>query len=93
MDLEKFDDINLQLKDVTNELAYHVVGDPLVLSNLEEYLNISLKHELKVNITTTANNISEKHHQVLMNDAIKQINFSINSYNANSHKIIEYPYH
>ena len=86
MDLEKFDDINLQLKDVTNELAYHVVGDPLVLSNLEEYLNTSLKHGLKVNITTTANNINERHHQVLMNDAIKQINFSINSYNANSHK-------
>ena len=86
MTLEKFDNLNLQLKDFTKELAYHVVGDPLVLSNLESYLNISLKHDLKVNITTTANNLEKKHFDVLMNKTIKQINFSINSYNANSHK-------
>lgn len=86
MSLEKFDDINAQLKNYTKELAYHVVGDPLVLSNLNEYLDISKKHDLKVNITTTANNLDKKHHQILLNDAIRQINFSINSYNANSHK-------
>ncbi len=86
MSLEKFDDLNFQLKPYTKELAYHMVGDPLVLSNLNEYLNISLKHELKVNITTTANNINEKHYKALVNPTIKQINFSINSYNANSHK-------
>ena len=86
MSLEKFDDLNFQLKPYTKELAYHIVGDPLVLSNLSEYLNVSLKHELKVNITTTANNINEKHYKALMNPTIKQINFSINSYNANSHK-------
>lgn len=86
MSLEKFDDLNAQLKPYTKELAYHIVGDPLVLTNLNEYLNISLKHNLKVNITTTANNINEKHYDALMNQTIKQINFSINSYNANSHK-------
>lgn len=86
MSLEKFDDLNAQLKPYTKELAYHIVGDPLVLSNLNDYLNISLKHDLKVNITTTANNINEKHYDALINPTIKQINFSINSYNANSHK-------
>ena len=86
MSLEKFDDLNVQLKPYTKELAYHIVGDPLVLTNLNEYLNISLKHDLKVNITTTANNINDKHYEALLNPTIKQINFSINSYNANSHK-------
>ena len=86
MSLEHFEEINKQLKPYTKELAYHIVGDPLVLSNLDKYLNISLKHDLKVNIVTTANNINKKHHEVLMNETIKQINFSINSYNANSHK-------
>jgi len=86
MSLEKFDDLNKQLKDVTNELAYHIVGDPLVLSNLQEYLEISKKNRLKVNITTTANNLNETHFESLMNETIRQINFSINSYNANSHK-------
>lgn len=86
MNLETFDNLNEQLKPYTKELAYHIVGDPLVLTNLNEYLNISLKHELKVNITTTANNINEKYYETLLNPTIKQINFSINSYNANSHK-------
>ena len=86
MNLETFDNLNEQLKPYTKELAYHIVGDPLVLTNLNEYLSISLKHELKVNITTTANNINEKHYGTLLNTTIKQINFSINSYNANSHK-------
>jgi len=86
MSLEHFESINKQLKPYTKELAYHIVGDPLVLSNLDKYLNISLKHDLKVNIVTTANNMNKKHHEVLMNKTIKQINFSINSYNANSHK-------
>lgn len=86
MSLEKFDLLNGQLKELTKELAYHIVGDPLVLSNLEEYLNISLKYNLKVNITTTANNLNKTHYKALSNPAIKQINFSINSYNGNSHK-------
>ena len=86
MDLNTFDRLNFELKDITNELAYHIVGDPLVLTNLSEYLNISKKHNLKVNITTTANNISQKHYEALLNPTIKQINFSLNSYNANSHK-------
>ncbi|RBQ29870.1 radical SAM protein [Aliarcobacter vitoriensis] len=86
MDLELFEKLNKELKEVTNELAYHIVGDPLVLSSLNDFLNISKENSLRVNITTTANNISQKHYETLLNSAIKQINFSINSYNANSHK-------
>lgn len=86
MSLELFDSLNKELKEFTDELAYHIVGDPLVLTNLNEYLNISKKYNLKVNITTTANNISERHYETLVNETIKQINFSLNSYNANSHK-------
>ncbi len=86
MNLELFDRLNSEVKEFTNELAYHIVGDPLVLTNLNDYLEISKKHNLKVNITTTANNISQKHYKALENSTIKQINFSLNSYNANSHK-------
>ena len=86
MDLKKFDLLNGELKNITNELAYHIVGDPLVVSNLKDYLDISLKHNLKVNITTTANNLNKSHYEALTHKALKQVNFSINSYNANSHK-------
>ena len=86
MSLDKFEKINSELSNVTKELAYHVVGDPLVVSNLNQYLDISKKHGLKVNLTTTAYNLKEEQFEALCNSAIKQINFSINSYNGNSHK-------
>lgn len=86
MSLNDFEDLNRQLVPLTKELAYHIVGDPLVLSNLGEYLNISEKYKLKVNLTTTANNLAKKHYEALSSNTLKQINFSLNSYNANSHK-------
>lgn len=86
MDIKTFQKINEEVRKVTKELAYHVVGDPLVLSNLKDYLDVSAQHDLKVNITTTANNLTQEHHKTLMHSTLKQVNFSINSYNANSHK-------
>lgn len=86
MPLKLFQKINQELKPYTNELAYHIVGDPLVLGNLEDYLDISFEEGLKVNITTAGNNLAQKHFDVLGHKAIRQINFSINSYSANSHK-------
>lgn len=86
MSLESFAKIHRELKPYTNELAYHIVGDPLVLSNLSAYLDISWDAKFKVHLTTTGNNLEEKHFECLSHPAIKQVNFSINSYNANSHK-------
>lgn len=86
MKLDFFDSIAKETKNITKELAFHVVGDPLIASNLNDFLDISHKNALKVNITTTANNLNNNMHETLMHKGLKQINFSINSYNANSHK-------
>lgn len=87
MSLEDFEKLNNELSKVTKELAYHVVGDPLVLSNLSDYLDISLKNGLKVNITTAANKFSQTYFDKLNHPALKQINFSVNAYNGGSFKI------
>jgi len=86
MSLASFDKINNEVKHFTKELAYHIVGDPLVLSNLDEYLDISYQHDLKVNITTAASHLNQKHYKTLIHKTIKQVNFSINSFNANDFK-------
>jgi radical SAM protein with 4Fe4S-binding SPASM domain len=86
MSLELFEKINNDVKQYTNELAYHIVGDPLVLTNLDKYLDISLNHNLKVNITTAASNFSANQYETLIHKSIRQINFSINSFNANDFK-------
>ena len=92
MTLDFFESIILQLKPYTKDIAFHVFGDPLVLSNLEKYLDISLKHNFKVHITTTGFYLKNFDLNIFLHKAIKQINFSLNSYNKNEMgcELIEY---
>jgi radical SAM protein with 4Fe4S-binding SPASM domain len=83
MSLEKFSHILDQLKPYTDEVALHVMGDPMVVSNLSEYLDIAKEKKMKVMITTTGYFLENMNSNILFHDAIKQINFSINSFNKN----------
>lgn len=85
MSLEFFEKIVLQVHPFTKEIALHVMGDPLTLSNLKEYLDIAFKHLLKVNITTSGFHL--KNHTNLFHPSLKQINISLNSFNKNSPKM------
>ena len=83
MNLGFFEDILIQLKPYTKEIAYHIFGDALTLSNLEKYLDISLKHNFKVHITTTGYYLDNFNPQLFLHPCIKQVNFSLNSFNKN----------
>ena len=84
MPLEFFENILLQLKPYTKELAYHIVGDPLVLSNLDAYLDRTHQHGFRVMLTTSGYFLHKKELHTLLHPAIKQINISLNSYNKNN---------
>ena len=81
--LKDFDTLLKQVKNYTNVITFHVFGDPLTLSNLEEYLNISYKYNLNVEIVTTGYYLKNFDLNIFLHPAIKQINFSINSFNKN----------
>lgn len=87
MNLEFFENILLQVKDYTKVIAFHIFGDPLTLSNLEEYLDLTDKYGLKVEITTTGFFLKNFDLELFLHPAIRQINFSLNSYNKNEMKI------
>jgi len=87
MNLEFFENILLQLKPYTKDIAFHVFGDPLAMSNLEHYLDLSLKHNFKVHITTTGYYLKKFDLNLFLHKSIKQINFSLNSYNKNEMKM------
>ncbi|QOY53118.1 radical SAM/SPASM domain-containing protein [Candidatus Sulfurimonas baltica] len=84
MDKSLFEKVNTQAKAFTDDIAYHVVGDPLLVENIREYLDISYKAGLNVHITTAGYYLKPLHVEVLNHPAIKQINFSLNSYRANN---------
>ena len=84
MEVELFKKINAEVKTFTNDIAYHVVGDPLLVENIEEYLDISHEAGLNVHITTAGYYLKPWHVEALNHPCVKQINFSLNSYRGNS---------
>ncbi len=84
MSLDFFESILVQLKPYTKELAFHIVGDPLALSNLSSYLDRAHFLSFKVMLTTSGYFLEKTAMTTLLHPAIKQINISLNSYNKNS---------
>lgn len=84
MTLPFFEQVLIELKPYTKEVAYHVAGDSLALSNLLDYLNLSHKHGFKVILTTSGYFLKNHTFETLLHPAIKQINISLNSFNKNS---------
>lgn len=84
MRLEFFESILHQLQEYTNEIALHVMGDPMVLSNLTDYLDSALKYNFKVMITTSGFYLDESRRASLFHPSIRQVNISLNSFNKNS---------
>ncbi|SFV58133.1 Molybdenum cofactor biosynthesis enzyme and related Fe-S oxidoreductases [hydrothermal vent metagenome] len=83
MDLSFFESVVVQLKPYTREIACHVVGDPLTLPNLSEYLDIIHKHRMKALLTTSGYFLKKHSYETLFHPCVKQINISLNSYNKN----------
>lgn len=87
MDLDFFESIIQQAKEYTNEIACHVVGDPLTLSNLHDYLDILHKYGLKAMLTSSGYFLKKHSYDTLFHPCVKQINISLNSFNKNDTSI------
>ncbi len=83
MTIEFFESIVKQVKSYTREIACHVVGDPLTLSTLSDYLDILDRYGMKAVLTTSGYYLKKHSYQTLFHPAVKQINLSLNSYNKN----------
>ncbi len=83
MTVEFFDSIVAQARAYTSEVACHVVGDPLTLANLYEYLDILKHYKMKAVLTSSGYYLKKHSYQTLFHPTVKQINISLNSYNKN----------
>lgn len=84
MSLPFFESILLQLREYTRDIALHVMGDPMVLSNLDDYLEVAHRLGFTVMITTSGFYLDEPRRGMLFHASIKQVNVSLNSFNKNS---------
>lgn len=84
MSLSFFESVLVQLQAYTRDIALHVMGDPMVLSNLSDYLDAAHALGFSVMITTSGFYLDEPRRTMLFHPCIKQVNVSLNSFNKNS---------
>ena len=78
--IDNFELLMSKIDKYTDYVYLHVKGEPLMHPNLKEVLDICLKYNKKVNITTNGVLI-DKHVDILMHPAVRQINISLHSEN------------
>ena len=83
MKLETFNRILEQIKPYTNYIYFHVKGEPLLHPQIDEFLNLSYEKGFKVNITTNGTLINKVKDKLLMKPALRQVNFSLHSFDGN----------
>lgn len=83
MDKGLFSEILKQLQGHAKYVYFHVLGEPLLHPEISEFLDICAEYRHRVNITTNGTLISEKKDKIINKAALRQINFSLHSFEAN----------
>lgn len=83
MKMETFEKILDQIKDHAEYIYFHVKGEPLLHPELDKFLDLSSEKGFKVNITTNGTLISKVKDKIMMKPALRQMNFSLHSFDGN----------
>ena len=76
--MQDFEKIAMQICERAEIFTFHLLGDPLILDNLEQFLSIAKAYKMRLEITTSGFYLSEKNQNLLLNyENIHQINFSL----------------
>lgn len=92
MSIESFKKIINKIKGYTNHIYLHLMGEPFLNHNLETFLKIAKEADLKVNITTNGTLINKVKDIIIDSKAVRQINISLHSFEANNNDIDFYEY-
>lgn len=83
MSVEKFGIIAKKVAGVGRIYTFHLLGDPLVLPNLKDFVKIANAHKMTLELTTSGFYMSEKNAQLLLeSENIRQINLSLMAFLA-----------
>lgn len=83
MSVEKFGIIAKKVAGVGRIYTFHLLGDPLVLPNLKDFIKLTNAHKMTLELTTSGFYMSEKNTQLLLeSENIRQINLSLMAFLA-----------
>lgn len=83
MSVEKFSIIAKKVAEKARIYTFHLLGDPLVLPNLKDFIKLANAHKMPLELTTSGFYMSEKNTQLLLeSENIRQINLSLMAFLA-----------
>lgn len=87
MKFETFNKILEQIKPHTEHIYFHLKGEPLLHPEIDKFLDLSCEKGIKVNITTNGTLIKKIKDKLMMKPALRQINFSLHSFDGNEESV------
>ncbi len=83
MDLDLFESLIKQVAPMTEQVAFHLMGDPLVHPKLTEMIEICRTYGARIFFVTNGVLLKPEKAELLLNPAFRQINFSLHSFHDN----------
>ncbi|NMA82435.1 MAG: radical SAM protein [Epulopiscium sp.] len=87
MSIDSFTYIIEEIRPYTDHVYFHLMGEPCIHPDLEEFLTICSKKQLKVNMTTNGTLLSEVKEILLEAPALRKVSISLHSFEANDQTI------
>lgn len=83
IDIDEFRHVLSEIRPFTDYIYLHLMGEPLLHPKLEQFLMEAENFGLKVNITTNGTLLSKQENVLLQSKALRQVNISLHSFEAN----------
>ncbi len=83
MNSENFRTILAKVKPFTEQIALHLMGEPLMHPQFEEILNICEELKVPVHLVTNGVLLKTKSPDLLLHPSLRQVNFSLHSFTNN----------
>lgn len=85
--IDHFKHVLKQVKPYTDYIYLHLMGEPLLHPNLSKLLELAGEEGLRVNITTNGTLLVKQESVLLESKALRQVNLSLHSFEANENQI------
>ncbi len=83
MSLDLFERVVSQVAPMTEQIAFHLMGDPLLHPHLDELVQICERHRARIFFVTNGVLLREASSRLLLSPAFRQVNFSLHSFHDN----------
>ncbi|MGL5764788.1 MAG: radical SAM/SPASM domain-containing protein [Sarcina sp.] len=83
MEKEQFDIILNKIKPYTDYIYLHLMGEPLLNKNLEEFILSAKEKNFNINITTNGTLLKASGQSIIETNGVRQVNISLHSFEAN----------